>query len=47
MYLRYMLIFLSGLVGGFGAYFINAPMPFMLGGIFGAASFVLYYGCLV
>ena len=43
MYLRYMLIFLSGLVGGFGAYFINAPMPFMLGGIFGAASFVLYY----
>ena len=43
MYFRYMLIFLFGLIGGVGAYFIRAPMPFMLGGIVGAAGFVLYY----
>ena len=43
MYFRYMLIFLFGLIGGIGAYFIGAPMPFMLGGIFGAAGFVLFY----
>ena len=30
MYLRYMLIFLSGLIGGVAAYFIGAPLPFML-----------------
>ena len=43
MYFRYMLIFLFGLIGGIGAYFIGAPMPFMLGGIFDAAGFVLFY----
>ncbi len=40
---RYLPIFTFGLSGGFCAYFIGAPMPFMLGGIFGAASFVLWY----
>ena len=43
MYLRYMLIFLSGLIGGVAAYFIGAPLPFMLGGIAGSAGFVLFY----
>ena len=36
-------IFAFGLVGGIAAYVIGAPMPFMLGGIFGAATFVLWY----
>ncbi|MGC6452580.1 MAG: AbrB family transcriptional regulator [Candidatus Puniceispirillaceae bacterium] len=40
---RLLLIFLSGFVGGTAAFVIGAPMPFMLGGIFGAASFVLWY----
>ena len=40
---RLLLIFLAGFVGGTGAFFIGAPMPYMLGGIFGAASFVLWY----
>lgn len=40
---RLLLIFLFGFIGGVGALFIGAPMPFMLGGIFGAACFVLYY----
>jgi len=40
---RFLLIFLSGFVGGTGAFFIGAPMPYMLGGIFGAACFVLWY----
>jgi len=40
---RYLPIFAFGLVGGIAAYFIGAPMPFMLGGIVGAASFVLWY----
>jgi len=40
---RLLLIFLSGLIGGIGAYFIGAPMPFMLGGIVGAAAFVVWY----
>jgi membrane AbrB-like protein len=43
MHILYLLIFLSGLIGGIGAYLIGAPMPFLLGGIFGTASFVLYY----
>ena len=43
MFLLYLLIFLSGLIGGIGAYAIGAPIPFLLGGIFGTASFVLYY----
>jgi len=41
--LRFLPIFACGLVGGFAAYFIGAPMPFMLGGLFGAASYVLWY----
>ena len=40
---RLLLIFISGFVGGTGAYLIGAPMPYMLGGIFGAACFVLWY----
>ena len=40
---RFLLIFLFGFIGGVGALFIGAPMPFMLGGIFGAACFVLHY----
>jgi len=40
---RFLPIFVFGLIGGFGAYFIGAPMPFMLGGIAGSASFVLWY----
>ena len=40
---RFLLIFLAGFVGGTGALFIGAPMPYMLGGIFGAACFVLWY----
>lgn len=40
---RYLLIFLAGLLGGIGALWLGLPMPFMLGGIFGTASFVLWY----
>jgi len=40
---RVLLIFLAGFVGGTGAFLIGAPMPYMLGGILGAASFVLWY----
>ncbi len=40
---RILLIFLFGFIGGVCAFLIGVPMPFMLGGIFGAASFVLYY----
>ena len=40
---RLLLIFLAGLVGGAGAFVIGAPMPFLLGGILGAATFVLWY----
>ena len=43
MYLQFALIFLSGFAGGLAAYLIGAPMPFMLGGIFGAACYVLWY----
>ena len=41
--IRFLPIFIFGLIGGICAYFINAPMPFMLGGIFAAACFVLWY----
>lgn len=41
--LRFVPIFFFGLLGGTCAYFIGVPMPFMLGGIFGAAAFVLWY----
>ena len=40
---RFLLIFLFGFLGGLGAFVLGAPMPFLLGGIFGAAGFVLYY----
>ena len=40
---RYLLIFGSGLFGGWVALWLGLPMPFMLGGIFGAAAFVLFY----
>ena len=43
MDLRYIPIFGFGFVGGLLAYFIGAPIPFMLGGIVGAAGFVLWY----
>jgi len=41
--IRFLPIFLFGLIGGVAAYIIGIPMPFMLGGIVGAASFVLRY----
>lgn len=41
--LRFLPVFASGLIGGFAAWSLGAPMPFMLGGIIGAASFVLWY----
>lgn len=43
MDLRYIPIFLFGLIGGLFAFLIGTPMPFMLGGILGAASYVLWY----
>lgn len=41
--IRFLPIFLFGLLGGYAAFVIGVPMPFMLGGIFGAACFVLWY----
>lgn len=41
--LRFLPVFAFGLIGGFAAWSLGAPMPFMLGGIIGAASFVLWY----
>lgn len=43
MDVRYLFIFLSGLIGGFIALAIGAPLPFLLGGFFGASIFVLFY----
>ena len=40
---RYLLIFGSGLVGGILSFVAGLPMPFMLGGLFGTASFVIFY----
>ena len=40
---RVLIYFPFGLIGGLGAYLIGAPMPFLLGGIFGTAAFVLFY----
>ena len=40
---RFLPIFLFAFIGGIGALLLGVPMPFMLGGIFGAASFVLWY----
>ena len=40
---RYLLIFGSGLVGGGLSFVAGLPMPFMLGGLFGTASFVIFY----
>ncbi|MBX2883158.1 MAG: AbrB family transcriptional regulator [Granulosicoccus sp.] len=42
-YIRFLPIFICAFVGGTGAYWMGVPMPYMLGGIFGAASFVLWY----
>ena len=36
-------IFFAGFLGGLFAYMIGAPMPFLLGGIFGSAIFILWY----
>lgn len=35
--------FAFGLIGGAAAYAIGAPLPFLLGGLVGTASYVLYY----
>ena len=35
--------FLFGLIGGLAAYFAGLPLPFLLGGVVGTASFVLVY----
>ena len=43
MNVQILLIFLSGLIGGFCAFGIGIPMPFLIGGIFGAAAFVIVY----
>jgi len=43
MNVQILLIFLFGLIGGFCAYAIGLPMPFLLGGIFGSAGFVMVY----
>ena len=43
MYFQILLIFLAGLIGGCAAFLANVPMPFLLGGIFGAAAFVLRF----
>ena len=40
---RVFFIFGAGLIGGCTALLIGVPMPFMLGGLLGAASFVLIY----
>ena len=40
---RILLILVFALIGGILAYFLGFPMPFLLGGIIGAAGFVLYY----
>ena len=37
------LLFFFGFFGGFLAFNIGAPMPFMLGGIAGAASFIIWF----
>ena len=40
---HFFFLFLSGFLGGSLAFFWGAPMPFMLGGIAGAATFVICY----
>lgn len=40
---RFLPIFVFGLIGGICAFWLGVPMPFMLGGISGAAAFVLWY----
>jgi len=40
---RYLFIFVSGLIGGFAAQAVGAPLPFLLGGFLGASCFVLFY----
>lgn len=36
-------LFLTGLIGGIIAYQAGLPLPFLLGGVIGSASFVLFY----
>ena len=43
MSLRILLLFLSGIIGGYAAFLIGAPMPFMLGGLLGSALFIFFY----
>ena len=40
---RLILLFACGFIGGGIAFIIGIPLPFLLGGIFGAASYVLIY----
>ncbi len=40
---RFIPIFVCSLFGGLTAFYLGVPMPFLLGGIVGAASFVLWY----
>lgn len=43
MDVRLLYLFISGLIGGLLAYQIGLPLPFLLGGVAGTASFVLIY----
>lgn len=40
---RLIYLFISGLIGGLIAYQLGLPLPFLLGGVTGTASFVLFY----
>ncbi len=40
---RLIYLFISGLIGGLIAYQLGFPLPFLLGGVTGTASFVLFY----
>lgn len=43
MDLRYLFIFIFGLIGGTAAYAIGTPLPFLLGGFLGSSIFILFY----
>lgn len=43
MDIRFVYLFISGLIGGIIAYQAGLPLPFLLGGVIGAAIFVLCY----
>ena len=40
---RLIYLFVTGLIGGIIAYQLGLPLPFLLGGVTGTASFVLFY----